>query len=115
MTDSTPQAVRDYISQLDSALVDVQPEVRVEIVAGIREELDGLDPAAAAARINDLGDPVFIAAEAKAAMPEPVTGPTGPPPGRTSSIIAVLVLIIGSFVVPVVDRKSTRLNSSHWE
>lgn len=104
MTEATPQAVRDYLSQLDSALADVQPEVREDIVAGIREELDGLDDATATARINDLGDPVFIAAEAKAATPvtEPTVGPSDPPPGRTLSIVAVLVLIIGAFLIPLV-------------
>ena len=104
MTEATPQAVRDYLSQLDSALADVEPEVRLAIVAGIREELDGLDDAAASARIDDLGDPAFIAAEAKAATPvtEPTVGPSGPPPGRTLSIVAVLVLIIGAFLIPLV-------------
>ena len=104
MTEATPQPVREYLAQLESALADVQPEVRGDIVAGIREELDGLDAATATARINDLGDPAFIAAEARSEMPiaEPTAAPSDLPPGRTLSIVAVLVLIIGSFVIPVV-------------
>ncbi|TQO20137.1 putative membrane protein [Rhodoglobus vestalii] len=103
MTKDTPQATHDYLSQLEAALSGVEPDVRGEIVAGIREELDGLDAEAAASRIEGLGDPAFIAAEAKAATPDAERAtPTGPPPGRTLSIIAVLLLIVGSFIVPVV-------------
>lgn len=106
MTESTPQAVRAYLAHLDEALVGVQPDVRAEIVSGIREELTGLDPASAADRIADLGDPQFIAAEARAeqapAVAERTPAVAEPAPGRTLSIVAVVVLIAGSFVVPIV-------------
>ena len=103
MTKATPQSTRDYLSQLDAALVGVEPDVRSEILAGIREELDGLDAEAAAARIRTLGDPAFIAAEAKAATPTPErTSPAEPPPGRTLAIVAVLLVIVGAFVIPVI-------------
>lgn len=100
MTATTPQVVTDYLSRLDLALADIEPEVRGEIVAGIREELDGLGSADATARVVELGDPSFIAAEARAGLTAADAG--GPPPGRTLSIVAVLVLFVGAFVVPVI-------------
>ena len=98
MTQNSSNPVTAYLTRLDSALVGVEPSVRAEIVSGIREELAGLDPADAAARIADLGDPALIAAEARAGTTAPVAEPA---PGRTLSIVAVLVLIVGSFAVPV--------------
>ncbi|WP_111721184.1 hypothetical protein [Homoserinimonas sp. OAct 916] len=60
-----PQVVRSYLSELQAALIGVPTEVSDEIVAGIAEELSGLDAATAATRIEGLGDPMFIAAEAR--------------------------------------------------
>jgi len=97
MTESS-NTVTAYLSRLDQALVGVEPSVRTEIVSGIREELAGLDSADAAARIAELGDPALIAAEARAGTAVPVAEPA---PGRTLSIVAVVVLIAGSIVVPV--------------
>ncbi|BDZ52044.1 hypothetical protein GCM10025867_42850 [Frondihabitans sucicola] len=98
MTDTTPKNVTDYLARLQTELADVPPEVSTDIVAGIREELQGLDQTESEARIATLGDPAFIAAEARAASPTPVSETTAP--GRTLSIAAVLVLILGSIVVP---------------
>lgn len=79
---STPQVVRGYLAELDSELSGVSEDVRQGIVAGIAEELEGLDAAAAASRIESLGDPAFIAAEARAGN---LTGePAGTAPARTS-------------------------------
>lgn len=109
MTNDTPLVTRDYLAQLETNLSGVRPDVRAEIVAGIREELDGLDTDAAAARIKDLGDPAFIAAEAKAATADdvlPSTAPAAPQPepvpSRALPITAVLLLIVGTFVVPII-------------
>ncbi|AMM20190.1 hypothetical protein AX769_08455 [Frondihabitans sp. PAMC 28766] len=104
MNDTTPNNVTDYLTRLERELSDVAPDVRDDIVAGIREELLGLDPAGASARIDDLGDPAFIAAEARAATPEQSGRGAATPaaPGRASSIAAVVILIAGSIVVPFV-------------
>jgi hypothetical protein len=48
--------VRGYLAELDSALADVPAAVRSEMVAGVREELSGLDAETAARRIQELGD-----------------------------------------------------------
>jgi hypothetical protein len=105
---TTPQIVRSYLAQLESALAGLASEVRSEIVAGIREELEGLDAADAAARIEALGDPEFIAAEARA---EAAETPGGPPPvepvetpGREPGwypVLAALLVAFGGIVVPV--------------
>lgn len=108
MTKSTPQVVRTYLSQLETELADVPASVRSEIVSGVSEELAGLDAAAAAARIDQLGDPAFIAAEARAEAGAPADRPAEHPTvgERTEpawfAVVASLLVAVGSFVVPVV-------------
>lgn len=111
MNDTTPQITRDYLVQLEASMSGVRPDVRAEMVAGIREELDGLDAAAAAARIADLGDPTFIAAEAAAATesdPRPSESLTAAPPqpqpapSRALPVTAALLILVGTFVVPII-------------
>ncbi|ROS48069.1 hypothetical protein [Frigoribacterium sp. PhB24] len=104
MTDTTPEVTTAYLAQLDAELVQLPPGLHRDIVAGIQEELQGLDAESAAARIRQLGDPAFIAAEARAetVTAAPHVSADAPPPGRTFSIVAVVVLIAGSLLVPVV-------------
>ena len=87
-----------YLDRLRAELVGVPPEVSREIIAGIREELAGLDAQAAAARIEELGDPAFIAAEARAASTPPAA-PTQD--NRTYIILTGLVVAFGGIIVPV--------------
>ncbi|GAB3036546.1 hypothetical protein GCM10027052_13640 [Parafrigoribacterium mesophilum] len=70
---TSPQVVRAYLAQLDAALAAVSDDVRRDIVAGVAEELRGLSAPDAAARIEALGDPAFIAAEARAEAAVPGT------------------------------------------
>ncbi|MHA6667465.1 HAAS signaling domain-containing protein [Homoserinimonas sp. A447] len=105
---TTPQVVRSYLSQLKEALADLPAEVRDEIVAGVREELDGMDAAAAAARIETLGDPEFIAAEARAEAAVVVPSdanqrvdPRGREP-RWLPVLAGLLVAFGGIVIPVI-------------
>ena len=104
MTDSTPAITMAYLAELDTELDHLPADLRRDIVAGIREELLGLDAAAAAERIQRLGDPSFIAAEARAAAPvrDPQETGSEQAPGRAFSIIAVTVLIAGSVLVPFI-------------
>ncbi|WP_349899403.1 HAAS signaling domain-containing protein [Parafrigoribacterium soli] len=103
-TDAQPQVVRSYLAGLEAALSDVPSEVSREIVAGITEELDGLDPATAAARIEALGDPVFIAAEARGgvAAPPPAPAPAAsrPQDPRWYTVLAALMVAFGGIVIP---------------
>jgi len=103
-TDAQPQVVRSYLAGLEAALSDVPSEVSREIVAGITEELDGLDPATAAARIEALGDPVFIAAEARggvaAPLPAPAPAASRPQDPRWYIVLAALMVAFGGIIIP---------------
>ena len=107
---SIPGVVRDYLAELGRGLAGVPGEVRQGIVAGIAEELEGLDASAAASRIESLGDPAFIAAEARAGVPPTSTGPTSTnavlAPPRASEqrwyvVVTTALLYFGGLVVPL--------------
>jgi uncharacterized membrane protein len=108
MTDATiVPAARDYLDQLDAALVGVDASTRSDILAGVREVLVGRDAKAVAAQIRELGDPDFIAAEARTApadgpetMPENVVRTRRSEPAGLAVVAAVLVMI-GGALVPV--------------
>ncbi|MGV8882794.1 MAG: HAAS signaling domain-containing protein [Rhodoglobus sp.] len=107
--------MRGYLAELDSALIDVPAAVRTEMVAGVREELSGLDaataaarnrcrpqplpPATAAARNRELGDPAFIAAEARAEVG--AATPTAQLEAGWFPVVAAIVVAIGGAVIPV--------------
>jgi Predicted membrane protein len=107
MTEPAPQIVKSYLAELERALGGVPDEVAREIFAGIVEELSGLDASAAAARIEDLGDPAFIAAEARAEAgiaPAPGPGasvPTASGDPRWYTVLASLLVALGGVVIPV--------------
>ena len=102
MIDRTaPQVVRNYLTRLEAELVGVPADVRDGIVAGVAEELDGLDATAAAARIETLGDPAFIAAEARADEPAPVTAPAIPAQ-RGYVVITTLLIAFGGILIPII-------------
>jgi len=145
MTDpGTPDIVRDYLARLEAAMVGIPEETTRDIIGAIREELFGLDAAAAAKRIRRFGDPQFIASEARAAgsmaataaeteaaapaavAPAAETAPAASTRSTTSgsaatatatetaspasprtgeprwyAVISALVLMFGSFAVPV--------------
>lgn len=96
----------DFLNRLDAAMQNVPHGVATEIRAGIVEELEGLDAAATAARIAQLGDPAVIAHEAQAEVPAPATMSADPkaPASNTRgfAVIAALVLSFGGIVVPAV-------------
>lgn len=106
MTDATlVPAARDYLDRLDAALVGVDASTRAEIVAGVREVLIGRDADAVDTRIRELGDPGFIAAEARAVpSEEPKLAPDGTlrtprsEPAALAIVAAVLVMIGGALV-----------------
>lgn len=112
MTDPTISTVgRGYLAELERALSGVAAEVRDGIMSGISEELSGLDAEAAAARIRTLGDPEFIAAEARAETHTDSTPDSSPVPNRRKtsageprwfSVLAALLVALGGIVIPVV-------------
>ncbi|PWC07342.1 HAAS signaling domain-containing protein [Mycetocola zhujimingii] len=108
MTEQTPQVVRSYLAQLDSALEGIPAELARDIRSGVEEELAGLDAPTASERIEELGDPVFIAAEARDAMGTvPARSVVLEAPASTLSasrgfaITAALLVGIGGFIVPI--------------
>ena len=107
---SIPRVVRDYLAELDRELAGVPDEVREGIVAGIAEELVGLDAAAATSRITTLGGPAFIAAEARAGAAPRSAGPRSTAvvlaPPRASAqrwyvVVTAALLYFGGLVVPL--------------
>ena len=102
---STPQVVRSYLGELNRTLAGVPEDVRRGIVAGVAEELEGLDDAAAVSRIESLGDPAFIAAEARAGA-APKTSAANLAPARASEqrwyvVVTALLLEFGGLLVPL--------------
>ena len=104
MTDTTPQVVRTYLTTLERALAGVPDDVRQGLVAGIAEELDGLDGTAAASRIEELGDPAFIAAEAREGAGSAAANavPMGALSHRWYAVLTVVVLAFGGLVLPFI-------------
>ncbi|MGM7698633.1 HAAS signaling domain-containing protein [Microbacterium sp. A84] len=97
----------DYLTRLDAAMRNVPHGVAAEIRGGILEELQGLDAAATAARIAQLGDPEAVAREAQEEVPVPVPPPTAPSvrnapatSTRGFAIAAALTLSVGGIVLP---------------
>lgn len=122
MTEPSPQIVKSYLAQLERALDTVPQEVAREIINGVAEELSGLDATAASERIELLGDPVFIAAEARAeagagAAPVPsesgfaasgsaasgpaASGSATPGGPRWYTVLASLLVALGGVLIPV--------------
>jgi len=92
-------AIDAYLAELDELLGDVDPSIREGLVGGIREELAGLTEQEATERLRALGDPAFVAASARAELPSIEV------PRRDATwypVVAVLLLAVGGFVVPVV-------------
>jgi uncharacterized membrane protein len=102
MNDTSPQVVRSYLSELESALHGVPTAVQHAILGGVREELTGLDAAAAAARIEEFGDPAFIAAEARAEAATDERPAPATTEGAWYPVVASLLVAFGGFVIPLV-------------
>ena len=85
-----------YLTSLRHAVRDLPKPIGDEIVAGVREELRGLDDADARSRIAELGDPQFIAASAREEVP----------PKRQDAgwytVLTIVLIAVGGIIVPVV-------------
>ncbi len=109
------EPARRHLDRLSDALRNVREPLRGEIWTGVAEELDGLSDSDARGRIAELGEPTFIAREARNAADvgaAPVTTSTGyttvvierPPltSKRGWAIAGAIALGVGGFVVPFV-------------
>ena len=105
-TEAQPQAVRTYLAQLEAALADVPADSRAGDHRGHRRgaRRAGCE-ATAAARIKELGDPEFIAAEARAAIPQVAAAATRRLPvseRRWYLVVTALLVAFGGYVFPLV-------------
>jgi hypothetical protein len=92
--------VDDYLAELGQLLADVDSATREGLLEGIREELAGLTPTEAEARLRTLGDPAFVAASAR--VETPATTAHRRQDAVWYSVVTVLLLTVGGVVVPVV-------------
>jgi len=109
MTDS---AAMTYLLALSDALAGESAQVRGDIVAGVREELEGLDAEQTAAKIAELGSPAFIAASAREeqapvrvepiVQPPEIGAPLPTAEPRWVSLVAAVLVMLGGVVLPVV-------------
>ncbi|MEO8106480.1 MAG: hypothetical protein ABI720_04105 [Actinomycetes bacterium] len=103
------QAIDGYMGRVDAAARDLPPDRRIELLDQLREHLDaaanapGATEAAVLGAIDRLGDPTEIVASEREA-PGPTAGPVAARRSRWGplEIIAVVLLIVGPFVAPVV-------------
>lgn len=110
MSSTEPDEVSTYLRQLDGALAGVEPVTADEIRQGITEELTSLAPEAARLRMVQLGDPAFIAAQARADTDSTTSGVAGSPTPPTASglssrgyvILASVTVIAGGYILPVI-------------
>lgn len=101
MNTDRPADVDRYLQRLDAALTDVPSHTADEIRQGIIEELSSLDAEAARERIEQLGDPEFIAAEARSGAPEITRRRKSGLESRPYIIVASLAVAVGIYIVPV--------------
>jgi hypothetical protein len=114
MPDFSP-AADTYLDRLANELRAVREPLRGDIWSGIAEELDGLAEADARSRIAELGDPSFIAREARNAVDVGAVGDTrsagyttvvAPRPplseSRGLAVLGAIALGVGGFAVPFV-------------
>ena len=94
--------VQRYLHRLDAALVGVPARTAEEIRAGITEELTSLDGDAARVRIAQLGDPEFIAAEARGETRDDGTPRKSGTESRAYVIVASIAVAVGIYVVPII-------------
>lgn len=102
-------AIDNYIGRVDAAARSLPPDRRIELLDQLREHLDavaqspGATERAVLAAIDRLGDPAEIVASEDdlATSARAVVMPTRSAWGPLE-IIAVILLIAGSFLIPVI-------------
>lgn len=95
-----PAEVAAYLRQLDGELVDVPTAIAGDIRRGVSESLTNVSAEEARRRIAQLGDPAFIAAEARAGVDAP-RARTGSE-ARGYVIAASTAFAVGGFLIPLV-------------
>ncbi len=104
-------AIDSYIGRVDAAARLLPPDRRIELLDQLREHLEavalapGATEASVLAAIDRLGDPAEIVAseDGEHTVPAPPSPTPSQSPWGPLEIIAVLLLIVGAFLIPV-DR-----------
>lgn len=89
-----------YLAELERELEGLPNAVVRDILDGVREELAGLDADQAEVIIEQLGDPAFIAAEARAAAEPLSLSPQREPRGYV--FLTAMIVALGGVIIPVV-------------
>lgn len=92
-----------YLAELEQAAATLPAERRSELLAQVRDHLDrelaaNDDSEHAKAVVSRLGDPYDLVAEAIIDVPTP----TAKPQSTASEIVAILLLGLGGFVLPLI-------------
>jgi len=92
-----------YLADVRSAVADLPYGVAAEIVAGIEEELVGLDDAGATRRIAQLGDPALIAASARLELGDgPAVDIRRSQDAAWYTIATGFLLLVGGIAIPII-------------
>ena len=99
---TTHPLVDAYLRDLELLLHGIEPGERAEVLAGVREHLDGslapgADDASVRAVLAELGPPQAIADEAYAGRPGPLPAAPQPPgpPARWQAVVATAINALG--------------------
>lgn len=84
-----------YLNALGHAVRDLPTPIANDIVEGVREELRGLDEISARRRIDELGDPLSIAASAREELVPRRLDASG------YTVLTIVLIAIGGIVIPV--------------
>jgi len=101
-SDRASTAVDDYLRRLDQALVRVHEPLASQVRDGITEELRSVAPEEALVRIQQLGDPTHIAAEASDDSAALTPGDTGKRGSRAYVAGTVALLSVGGILFPFI-------------
>jgi hypothetical protein len=97
---TTDAEIHRYLLEVRNALEGVEPGIRDEIIEGLREELVNGDPHLARARIQQMGSPADIAADALSQQ-ERYSNAPAPVESPAYSAIALVAIAFGGLIFPI--------------
>ncbi|THG31524.1 tripartite tricarboxylate transporter TctB family protein [Naasia lichenicola] len=100
-SDRTSTAVSDYLRRLDEELERVPEPLASQIREGVAEELRSVSDEDALTRIEQLGDPAHIAAEASSDLTAPTPTANGRGSSRAYVAATVALLTVGGLIFPI--------------
>jgi uncharacterized membrane protein len=100
----TKDPARKFLIEVEEALHDLDPDLRQDLLSGLAEELRGLAPDAARERIEQMGPPSLIAAEARIQVEGQLSNQETNRKVEPAwySTVGALFITVGGIVLPVV-------------